>query len=173
MKRLRTFIIVALILLSLCSCSGKKLDKNKDYTDNITVKILHGEDEHIVINENNELNYYINGKFKSKQDSKYSHDKIIETFDTEYIDEVSLDNLSTITDRVYKGNIEQFLGYIKLLKNNGFHIEIEAYTSRFIEYYLENDTGIIIRVIVTKEFMVVNDEVNDIPQIDIRDYLFE
>ena len=93
MKRF-SIILTFIIILQLVGC-GNKTNGESENLDNVTVRIIYNEDEHIIKNENGNLKYYVNNKLTNNIDKSYNHDLMLELPNTN--DSSDLMQLSKIT----------------------------------------------------------------------------
>ena len=70
-------VIIILLMFSACGNRGSDIELSRDSGDYNVVRVIENGNEHLIVTNQSELSsdlrYYINGKFVSNIDKKYTH----------------------------------------------------------------------------------------------------
>lgn len=167
MRRMICLIISISILLSMTGCHKDKEDEIYD-EENLRVKIKYDNTEYLILDEEEKFNYYINNEFMESF-PKSNNIKALKLPITSKNKDVTEEK--EIVNRVYESNLNISAQYINLLKDEGYTIEFEAYTDKFIEIYLrKQEENEYTRLIITNTYIVVSNT-TEIPEFNIKNYL--
>ena len=161
-------------MFSACGNRGSDIELSRDSGDYNVVRVIENGNEHLIVTNQSELSsdlrYYINGKFVSNIDKKYTHRGSL-LLDLDEVSEWDIGGEAKITDKVYSLDFYKSAGYVKQLINSGYNIEFEAYTPEYIEMYLSNNQDLK-RVIFTQTYIIVTDVTEEF-EFNINNYIYE
>jgi hypothetical protein len=164
-------IMVITSLFSLVGCKSEDT-KTENIRDGTIVYIKYNEDVHEVYQDSSgNLKYKLNGEDVKDIDIEYLTSGIMSLSDT--TDTTDSSSFTTLTTGVYESNILQTTKYLNFLKSNGYEVVYEAYTSKFIEIYLGNESSNLYRRLIITSDYFTESNVADIPNVTIEDYLYK